>query len=73
MPTSRHRKTHKKKSAARTQSLLDRRAVALSLVKQLEEQLEIVKNNPITGVDIRPQEMVTITGTLPSQEIKLTP
>lgn len=74
MPISRNRKSHKKKSSARTKSLLDRRAVALSLVQQLEEQLQLIKDNPITGVDIQPQDMVTLTpsGGLPSQEINIT-
>ena len=69
MPTSRNRKTHKKKSAARTQSIKQKREYAMSLVQQLEEQLKIVKDNPITGIHITPQEMVTITGSLPSHDI----
>jgi hypothetical protein len=73
MPKSKNRKAHKAKSAARTQSLMQRRQYAMSLVKELEEQLQLIKDNPTTGVDIQPQEMVMLTpsGPLPSYEIKL--
>jgi HPt (histidine-containing phosphotransfer) domain-containing protein len=69
MPKSRNRKAHKKKSAARTQSIKQRRQYAMSLVNQLEEQLQIVRDNPTTGVDIQASEPLTITGTLPSHDI----
>ena len=71
MPKSRNRKAHKKKSAARTQSIKQRRQYAMSLVNELEEQLKLVRDNPPTGVHITPSEMVTLTpsGGLPSHEI----
>ena len=73
MPKSRNRKAHKKKSAARTQSIQQKRQYAMSLVQQLEEQMQIVKDNPTTGVHITPSEMVTLTpsGPLPSYEINI--
>ena len=71
MGVSKHRKAHKQKSAARTKQIQQKRQHAMSLVKQLEEQLQIVQNNPITGVDIQPSEEVRLTGSLPSYEIKL--
>jgi HPt (histidine-containing phosphotransfer) domain-containing protein len=69
MPKSRNRKAHKVKSAARTQSLIQRRQYAMSLVQQLEEQMQIIKDNPITGVDIQNTDMLTITGSLPAHDI----
>lgn len=73
MPKSKNRKAHKAKSAARTQSIKQRREYAMSLVQQLQEQMQIVKDNPITGVNIVPSEMVTLTpsGGLPSYEINI--
>lgn len=73
MPTSRHRKTHKQKSARRTQSMQQKREYVQRLTQDLAQQLQIIQNNPIEGVVIQPQEQVTLTsfGTLPSQEIKL--
>ncbi len=71
MPKSRNRKDHKIKSARRSQSIQQKRVYTMSLVNELKEQLQLIKDNPITGVDIQPQEMVTLTGSLPSQEIKL--
>ena len=45
----------------------------MSLVQQLEEQMQLIKDNPITGVNITPSEMVTLTpsGGLPSYEINI--
>ena len=71
MPKSRNRKAHKEKSKKRTNQILARRSEAMGLIRELEEQLKIVRANPQTGVDIDNQEMLTITGTLPSYEIKL--
>ena len=63
MGTSRHRKAHKGKSAARSSAILQRRQTAMGLIAELEKQLEIVKANPITGVNIQNTDMLTITGT----------
>jgi hypothetical protein len=71
MPKSRNRKAHKEKSKKRSNQILARRKHAMELVSQLEEQLKIVRDNPQTGVDIQPTEMLTITGSLPSYEIKI--
>jgi len=63
MGTSKHRKTHKTKSAARSSAMLQRRQSAMGLIAELEKQLEIVRANPITGVNIQNTDMLTITGT----------
>jgi len=70
MGTSRHRKAHKAKSAARSSAMLQRRQHAMDLLAELEKQLEIVRANPQTGVEIDNREMLTITGSLPAHEIK---
>ena len=69
MPKSRNRKDHKKKSARRSQSIKEKRVYAMSLVQELKEQMQLIKDNPITGVDIQPSEQLTITGTLPAHDI----
>ena len=69
MGTSKHRKAHKSKSAARSSAILQRRQTTMGLIEELQKQLEIVKANPITGVDIQNTEMLTITGSLPSHDI----
>ena len=71
MPKSRNRKAHKEKSRKRTNQIKARRVQAMGLIRELEEQLKIVGANPQTGVDIANQEMLTVTGSLPSYEIKL--
>ena len=63
MGVSKHRKTHKAKSKARSSAILQRREYTMGLIAELEEQLKIVRDNPITGVDIDNQEMLRITGT----------
>ena len=63
MGTSKHRKAHKAKSAARSSAILQRRQTAMGLIAELEKQLEIVRANPITGVNIQNTDMLTITGT----------
>ena len=63
MGTSKHRKAHKAKSKARSSAILQRREYTMGLIAQLEEQLKIVRDNPITGVDIDNQDMLKITGT----------
>jgi len=63
MGTSKHRKTHKGKSAARSSAMLQRRQQTMGLIAELEKQLEIVRANPITGVNIQNTDMLTITGT----------
>ena len=69
MGTSRHRKAHKGKSKARSSAMLQRRQTAMGLIEELEKQLEIVRANPQTGVDIQNTEMLTITGSLPAHDI----
>ena len=69
MGTSRHRKAHKGKSAARSSAILQRRQQTMGLIAELEKQLEIVRANPQTGVEIDNQEMLTITGSLPAHDI----
>jgi hypothetical protein len=63
MGTSKHRKAHKTKSAARSSAILQRRQHAMDLIEELQKQLDIVRANPITGVDIQNTDMLTITGT----------
>jgi len=63
MGVSKHRKAHKAKYKARSSAILQRREYTLGLIAELEEQLKIVRDNPITGVDIDNQEMLRITGT----------
>lgn len=71
MGKTKHRKGHKQKVQARRNRVQQQRQSFNKLVQQLEEQIAIVQSNPITGVDIRPTEQLTITGQLPSHEIKL--
>jgi len=71
MGKTKHRKGHKQKVQVHKAKIQHKRKTFESLVKQLEEQMAIIRSNPITGVDIRPTEQVTITGQLPSHEIKL--
>lgn len=71
MGKTKHRKEHKQKVQARRNRIQHQRQSFNKLVQQLEEQIAIVQANPVTGVDIRPTEQVTITGTLPSYEINI--
>jgi len=71
MPKSKHRKTHKTKVQKHKSDVQQKRNTFHRLVDELEKQMAIIHNNPITGVDIKPTEQITITGQLPSQEIKL--
>jgi hypothetical protein len=72
MPVSKNRKAHKVKSQQRTTGISNRRDNIMDMIRELEEQLEIVRANPITGVNINNQEMLTITGSLPAQDINTT-
>lgn len=63
MGKTKHRKGHKQKVQAHKAKILQRRKTFNSLVQQLEEQIAIVQANPVTGVNIIPQEQITLTGT----------
>lgn len=71
MGKTKHRKEHKQKVQARRNRVQQQRQSFNKLVQQLEEQIAIVQANPVTGVNIIPQEQVTLTGTLPSHEINI--
>lgn len=72
MPVSKNRKAHKVKSQQRTAGISNRRAKAMDMIRELEEQLEIIRANPVTGVNIQNSDMLTITGSLPAQDINTT-
>lgn len=72
MPVSKNRKEHKVKSQQRTAGISNRRAKAMGMIRELEEQLEIIRANPVTGVNIQNSDMLTITGSLPAQDINTT-
>jgi hypothetical protein len=72
MPVSKHRKAHKKKSQQRTSGISANRAKTMGLIRELQDQLEIVRANPVSGVDIQNSDMLTITGSLPAYEINTT-
>lgn len=71
MGKTKHRKGHKDKVRAHKSKVQQKRYSFNKLVDELDKQMKIIQSNPITGVDIQPQEHLTITGQLPAHEIKL--